>query len=120
MFIALFLAAAAPSVPITHAALDVPDGQIAQQVIVQERAFPSGSESGWHTHPGTEVAVMVSGTMELMTKGGVRRVSAGESFTIPRGMPHNARNGESDTAKLVLTLVVDKGAAPRQPVPAPD
>lgn len=117
----LILAAAtpAPPAPVTHAMLDVPPDAGAQQVIVQSRVFPAASESGWHVHPGTETAVIVSGTMDMVTAGGVRRYGPGDSFTIPRGTAHNGVNPGGETARLVITLVVDKGASPRQSVPAP-
>ena len=52
-------------------------------------------------------------------KGKVTVLAPGDSFTMPRGVPHNGINPGGETAKAVITLVVDKGAQPRQPVPAP-
>lgn len=113
-------AAAAPpaSVLQTHATLDVPRGR-AQIVIVQSRDFAAGAESGWHTHPGTEVAYIASGQLEMRVKGKVSVLNPSDSFTMPRGMPHNGVNRGPGAAKVVITLLVDKGAAPRQSVPAP-
>jgi quercetin dioxygenase-like cupin family protein len=113
-------AAAAPpaSVPQTHAELDVPRGK-AQRVIVQSRDFAAGAESGWHIHPGTEVAYVVAGQLEVRVKGKVTVLNPGDSFTMPRGVPHNGVNPGTQTAKVVITLLVDKGAAPRQSVSAP-
>lgn len=114
------LAAAAPpaSVPQTHATIDVPRTR-AQQVIVQSRDFAPGAESGWHIHPGIEVAYIASGTLELRVKGKVTVLEAGDSFTMPRGVAHNGVNLSDKGVRAVITLVVDKGVAPRQPVPAP-
>ncbi len=113
-------AAAAPSasVPQTHAELDVPRGK-AQRVIVQSRDFAAGAESGWHIHPGTEVAYVISGQLEVRVKGKVSVLNPGDSFTMPRGVAHNGVNRGPQAAKVVITLLVDKGAAPRQSVPAP-
>lgn len=113
-------AAAAPpaSVPQTHAELDVPHGR-AQRVIVQSRDFAAGAESGWHVHPGTEVAYITSGQLEMRVKGKVTVLNAGDSVTIPRGLAHNGVNHGPQTAKVVITLVVDKGAALRRSVAAP-
>ncbi len=113
-------AAAAPpaSVLQTHATLDVPRGR-AQIVIVQSRDFAAGAESGWHIHPGTEVAYIASGQLEMRVKGKVSVLNPGDSFTMPRGVPHNGVNRGPGAAKVVITLLVDKGAAPRQSVPAP-
>ena len=79
-------------------------------VIVQSRDFAGGAESGWHVHPGTEVAYVTAGRLELRVKGKVTVLEPGDSFTMPRGVPHNGINPGSETAKAVITLVVDKGA----------
>lgn len=113
------IAAAPPAAPMqTHAELDVPRAK-PQRVIVQTRDFAPGSESGWHVHPGTEVAYVASGQLEVHTKGKVSVLKAGDSFTMPRGLAHNGVNRGTETARVVITLVVDKGAAVRQPVKAP-
>lgn len=119
MFLPILAAAVTSPTPVTHATLDVPQGHGAQVVIVQSRDFPAGAEVGWHVHPGTETAVVISGEMEMITAGGVRRYGPGESFTMPRGTPHNGINAGAETARVVITLVVDKGVPPRQPVAAP-
>lgn len=123
ILIPIALAAAATAAPPaasvqTHAQLDVPRGK-PQVVIVQSRDFAAGAESGWHVHPGTEVAYVTQGRLELRVKGKATVLEAGDSFTMPRGVPHNGANTGSETARAVITLVVDKGAQPRQPVAAP-
>jgi quercetin dioxygenase-like cupin family protein len=113
------VAAAPPAAPLqTYAELDVPRGK-AQRVIVQSRDFAPGSESGWHVHPGTEVAYIASGQLEIRVQGKVTLLNPGDSFTMPRGVPHNGVNTGSQPARAVITLVVDKGAVPRQSVKAP-
>ena len=106
------------SVPQIHAQIDVPRAR-AQQVIVQTRDFPAGGESGWHIHPGTEVAYVTAGQLELRVKGKTTVLESGDSFTVPRGVPHNGVNHGAETARVVITLVVDKGVPPRQSVAAP-
>lgn len=103
---------------VTHAAIDVPSER-AQQVIVQSRMFPPGVESGWHVHPGTEIAYVIGGEMELQTAEGRLILEPGDSFTMPRGTAHNGINNGSANAEIVLTLVVDKGVPAREMVPAP-
>lgn len=112
--------AAAPpaSAPQTHAQIDVPRAR-AQQVIVQSREFPVGGESGWHVHPGTEVAYVTAGRLELRIKGKTTVLEPGDSFTMPRGVAHNGANHGAEPAHVVITLVVDKGVPPRQSVAAP-
>lgn len=111
------LIAAAP--PVTHEVFDVPQDKGLQQVIVQSREFDPGASSGWHVHPGVEMATVISGTVELVTAAGVRRLGPGDSFQMPRGQAHNGVNPGNDPARVMITLVIDKGAAPRQSVPAP-
>lgn len=113
-------AAAAPSSgPVTMAEVDVPQGYGPQQVIVQTREFAAKSESGWHVHPGIEIATVVDGEIELHTAAGVLRLEEGDSFTMPRGVAHNGVNSEATAAALVITLVVDKGKPLRTSVAAP-
>ena len=111
------LVSAAP--PTTLQVLDVPQDKGQQQVIVQIREFEPGAASGWHVHPGVEMAYVASGSMEMVTKAGVRRLGPGDSFQMPRGTAHNGINPGGTTAKVVITLVLDKGAEPRQSVAAP-
>lgn len=113
-------AAAAPpsTAPTTFAQLDVPKAR-PQQVIVQSRTFAPGTESGWHVHPGTEVAYLTSGRLDLRVAGKTTSLGPGDSFTMPRGVAHNGVNRGTEPALVVITLLVDKGAPPRQPVAAP-
>jgi len=120
--LAVMLLIAVPSAaqaPQSYAQLDVPRNRGAQQVLAQTREFAPGSESGWHVHPGTEIGYVISGEVELLIPGSTRRLQIGDSFTIPRGVAHNGRNPGQVPAQLVITLVLDKGAQPRQPVAAP-
>lgn len=111
--------AAPPSAPMqTHAEFDVPRAK-PQRVIVQTRDFAPGAESGWHVHPGTEVAYVVAGRLEMRVAGKVTVLELGDSFTMPRGVAHNGINRGELAARVVITLVVDKGAAVRQPVKEP-
>jgi quercetin dioxygenase-like cupin family protein len=107
------------SVPVEITKLDVPQDKGPQVVHVQEREFAPGATSGWHTHPGTETAYLISGEMDLMTKAGIRHLKPGESFVVPRGEAHNGLNSGPADAKLVITLVVDRNAPARQAVEAP-
>lgn len=111
------LASAAP--PPTLQTYDVPQDKGEQQVLLQTREFAPGTESGWHVHPGVEIAYVESGEVEMVTAGGVRRLGPGDSILMPRGMAHNGINRGAVPGRVVITLVLDKGAVPRQSVPAP-
>ena len=62
-----------------------------------------------HTHPGVESSFVIEGETELSIDGqATRTVSAGQSFQVPTGVPHSAKNGDK-TARLAATYVVEKG-----------
>lgn len=99
---------------------DIPQDKGAQHVNTLVREFPVGGSSGWHTHPGVEIAYLIAGEMTLEQAGQpTRRLHVGDSFMVPRGVVHNAANVGQVPARLVITYVYDKGAPVRSPVPAP-
>jgi quercetin dioxygenase-like cupin family protein len=72
-----------------------------------------------HTHPGDCVGSVVAGTVELLVEGQApRRVAAGEAYNNLRGTVHGFRNVGDTQARLLNSLVVDKGA-PRVQMAAP-
>jgi len=78
-----------------------------------------GESASPHIHHGVELAEVISGTVEVYRKGQKPEiVKAGGSFLIPREAPHDARNIGTDDVQLAVTLVIDKGTAPRTPVDA--
>jgi quercetin dioxygenase-like cupin family protein len=100
--------------------LDVPQDKGPQHVEVLVREFPVGGSSGWHTHPGVEIAYLVAGEMSLEQDGqSIRRLMPGDSFMVPRGVAHNGANLGKVPARLVITYVVDKNAPLRTPVAPP-
>ena len=108
--------------PVAIATFDVPQNRGVQEVLVVRRMFPVGSSSGWHAHPGVEVAYLLSGEMLLEMEGQApRRMRTGDTFTMPRGVAHNGTNRGKVPAMLVITYTLDKGAPTRTPVlpPAP-
>ncbi|MDH4585698.1 cupin domain-containing protein [Pseudomonas sp. BN415] len=85
--------------------LEVP-GYEAIQVRVD---FEPGVVSPRHSHPGAEVAYVISGTFEYRLEGRAPVVlKAGESLFIPAGTPHVATNiGKVDASELA-TYIVNK------------
>jgi quercetin dioxygenase-like cupin family protein len=72
-----------------------------------------------HVHPGDCVGSVVEGSVELIVEGKEpRRLSAGDSYANPRGTVHSFRNTGDGQARLLNTLVVEKGVPPVQPVAA--
>ena len=97
---------------------DVPAGSKDQQIIIQVRDLKEGETVTPHIHHGVEMTEVVTGTFELYVKGQpVKVIHAGESFIVPREAPHDARPAPgSPPVHLAVTLVIDKGTAPRTPV----
>src|SRR5258708_10905547 len=64
---------------------------------VQARAeFEPGGAIGRHTHPGEELSIVLEGSLTLEIDGqSARTVKAAESFFIPAGVVHAAKNARS-------------------------
>jgi quercetin dioxygenase-like cupin family protein len=97
---------------------DIPAGSKDQQILIQVRDLKDGETVTPHIHHGVEMTEVVTGTFELYVKGQPMKViKAGESFIVPREAPHDARPAPgSPPVHLAVTLVIDKGTAPRTPV----
>lgn len=97
---------------------DVPAGSKEQTIIITTRDLKDGETVTPHIHHGVEMTQVVTGTFECYLKGlPMKLVRAGESFMIPREVPHDCRpQPGSAPVHLAVTLVIDKGTAPRTPV----
>lgn len=86
------------------------DLNIAGQEVIQARVdFAAGVASPRHSHPGVEVAYVISGTFEYQLQGQAPiRLKAGESLYIPAGTPHVATNIGDGPASELATYIVDK------------
>ena len=78
---------------------------------VQARAeFEPGGAIGRHTHPGEELSLVLEGALTLEVDGQpARTVKAGESFFVPAGTVHAAKNAGSGKAVVFATYIVEKG-----------
>lgn len=126
----LLLAALMP--PGSHAQVSAP-GFVAKPMLVSpitgvedkeialiDVSMEPGSSSPRHTHPGDCYGAIVEGTVELVVEGqDPRRFSAGQSWHNPRGPVRSFRNVGDSPARLVNTLIVDKGKPRTQAQPAP-
>lgn len=90
-----------------------------QVVLMAVTIQPSGAVP-LHTHPGDCVGSVVEGTVELLVEGQApRRVAAGEAYGNLRGTVHGFRNVGEGQARLLNSLVVDKGVPAVQPAAPP-
>jgi quercetin dioxygenase-like cupin family protein len=89
-----------------HSASSIPGRDIVQ--VLTE--IPTGTESGWHTHPGEEVGFIVAGTVRMMIEDRPTiTLEAGDGFLIPPGTPHNALDVGPGTGLMLSTYLVQEG-----------
>ncbi len=89
-----------------------------REVVQAVAEVDPGAQSGRHTHPGEEIAYVLSGPVVLEIDGQpARTLQTGEGFLIPAGAIHNARNTGKAVAKVLATYVIEKGKPAATPVP---
>ncbi|MBZ2208832.1 cupin domain-containing protein [Massilia soli] len=71
--------------------------------------FAHGASFPAHSHPGVEIAYVLSGTLEYAMDGKTIRLTAGESLYIPAGAVHAARNAGDGVGSELATYLVEKG-----------
>lgn len=76
--------------------------------IVQD--FPAGAGVANHKHGGHVLVTVLSGEMTMREKGGERIIKTGESWTERPGAVHSVVNAGTDTARVVVSLLLPKGA----------
>jgi quercetin dioxygenase-like cupin family protein len=96
-------------------------GDAKKEVVLLSVSIEPGGAVPMHTHPGDCVGSVVEGIVELSVEGQPpRRIAAGEAYGNVRGTVHGFRNPGATPAKLLNSLVVDKGLArvlPATPLP---
>jgi quercetin dioxygenase-like cupin family protein len=91
-------------------------GDDTKEAVISAVEFAPGGATGRHTHPGDEYAVVLQGTLELRIEGQEpRRVNAGEAYHNARGVIHETRNVGDGPARVVNTLIFEKGKPMSQP-----
>jgi quercetin dioxygenase-like cupin family protein len=70
--------------------------------------FAPGASFPKHSHPGVEIAYVLSGTIEYELDGKTVRLQAGESLHIPAGAVHSAKNVASGVTAELATYIVEK------------
>lgn len=97
---------------------DVPTTGRPQTVYILHRAVKPGESIGKHYHNGVEITQVIAGDWQLMVEGRKDRVyHAGDSFLIPREIPHDGKSVGTTDAILAVTYVLDKGAPLRVECP---
>ncbi|WP_426337860.1 cupin domain-containing protein [Pseudoduganella sp. S-14] len=70
--------------------------------------FAKGASFPKHSHPGVEIAYVLSGVIEYEMNGKTFRLKAGESLYIPARTAHSAKNVSSETTSELATYLVEK------------
>ncbi len=69
-----------------------------------------GAAAGRHTHFGYEMGYVVEGTAVLEVEGEAPlALKAGDSYTIPAGKNHDAKNTSGAPVKVLAVYIVDRG-----------
>jgi quercetin dioxygenase-like cupin family protein len=85
-------------------------GDADREVIQARIDFEPGVTAPRHSHPGVEVAHVLSGTLEYQLEGRPAvTLKAGDSLFIPAGVAHVAKNVGQDKGVELATYVVKKG-----------
>lgn len=72
--------------------------------------FAQGASFPKHSHPGVEIAYVLSGMVEYEMNGKTIQLKAGESLYIPAGTSHSAKNIASGVSSELATYLVEKNA----------
>ena len=89
-----------------------------REAVMAVAELQPGGASGRHTHPGEEVAYVLTGPVTIEFDGKpAKTLQTGEAFLIPAGTVHNAKNNGTGVAKVVATYVVEKGKPVATPAP---
>ena len=86
-------------------------GGSACDVVQQKIAYPAGSSSGWHSHPGMVFGVVTSGSVTAYSPDCAKQTySAGQTFVEmgPTSI-RNVKNESSAPAEVLATLIVSAG-----------
>ena len=70
--------------------------------------FAAGASFPKHSHPGAEIAYVLSGVIEYEMNGKTFRLTVGQSLFIPAGAVHSAKNVSTGTTSELATYVVEK------------
>ena len=93
-------------------------GIAGREVVIYIADVAPGAAGGKHTHAGDEFVYILEGVLVVDRDGNEPlRLKQGETAHLTPDVVHAARNGsDSEPAKVLVSLVVDKGKPLAQPV----
>jgi quercetin dioxygenase-like cupin family protein len=90
------------------------------EAVLARGEFNPGAAVPKHTHPGEEVGYILEGQIALEVEGKPAvTLKAGDTFFVPAGQVHAAKNAGTTPAKVLSTYIVEKGKPLATPVPVP-
>lgn len=85
-------------------------GDAAHEAVQVRVDFAPGAAFPRHSHPGTEIAYVLAGTVEYQLDDQPPvTLKTGDALFIPEGTVHSARNVGAGNASELATYVVEKG-----------
>jgi quercetin dioxygenase-like cupin family protein len=87
-----------------------------REAVVARAELDGGALLPRHTHPGEEIGYVLEGELVLEVEGKpALTIKAGDSYFIPAGKVHAAKNTGKARAAVLATYIVEKG----KPLAAP-
>lgn len=81
-----------------------------REAIVARVEVAPGASAGRHTHNGEEIGYVLDGEGEILIEDQpALKIKAGDSFIIPNGAKHDARNTGSAPLHMANVYLVEKG-----------
>ncbi|WEV24258.1 cupin domain-containing protein [Streptomyces sp. 71268] len=94
-----------------------------RHLLYRKATIPPGTATGWHYHPGSEIAVIASGTLTRVNGDDcrVRVLGPGDALVEPTGPKevHYGVNRGTEPVVLYITDVLPKGAPVSVPADNP-
>jgi quercetin dioxygenase-like cupin family protein len=81
-----------------------------REAVVARAELDAGAVLPRHTHPGEEIGYVLEGEVVLEIEGKpAATFKAGDSYFIPAGKVHGARNAGKGRTAVLATYIVEKG-----------
>lgn len=95
--------------------IEFPDGYT---TITATAEIQPGGAAGRHTHPGIETGYVLEGEADLVIEGKPDlHLKAGDSYSIPAGVVHDAKVHGDKPLKIIGIYIVDKTKPLASPAP---
>lgn len=87
------------------------------EAVLARAEFQPGGAAPKHTHPGEEVGYILEGELVFEIEGKApMKLKAGDSFFVPAGQVHSAKNPGKNPAAVLSTYILEKDKPLATPV----